>query len=830
MYQTSGDETINDLSMLGGRYSPLELIERERLVLSQIAAGVPIRVVLDDLLRAIETQSANTMMTSILFLSEDGQHMEHGAGPSLSKAYNDAIDGIEIGEGIGSCGTAAARGTPVYVTDIESDPLWHDFARLALAHGLRSCWSMPIRGADNSVMGTFAIYYDEPRAPTPGDVEAITVMSQTAALAIERHRSDLRLQRSQEELKALNADLERQVHERARERSQTWLLSPDLLSIIGNNHFFESTNPAWLTTLGWTEDELSASILGFIHPDDVERSAEVFSEAISGRPILRFENRCRHKDASYRWLSWVAVLEEGKLYCSARDITVEKNHSAILDVRTRERDRAWGLSQEILVIALPDSTVEAVNGRWTEQLGWAESEILGKQFVSFLHADDVHGFVTAGHSLIHAPLAAPYEVRLRHKNGSYRWFSWTGTYEDGRVYAAGRHVTTEREQAEALRQSQKMEVVGQLTGGMAHDFNNLLTVIGSSTDLLKRPNLSEERRDRYVNAISETVKRAAKLTGQLLAFARRQTLTPQVFDVCTSVTAIEEVVRTLGGARIAVTLQLSDQRCLVNADPNQFDTALVNIVANARDAMNGEGQLSIKVEPVGSLLTTLAHVDTGIPFIAVSVSDTGTGIPASELEHIFEPFYTTKQVGQGTGLGLSQVFGFAKQSGGEVSVESVVGAGATFTLYLPRSHGEVQTNAHISDATPLANGHGTRVLVVEDNVDVGAFATQTLFELGYVTVLAASASEALMQLAANPSGFDVVFSDVVMQGMSGIELARTIRRLYPQLPVVLTSGYSHVLAEQGSGGIDVLLKPYSIEQLSRILRKVVESPLIAQGG
>lgn len=808
--------------MLGGHYSPLALIERERHVLSEIANGVPLRKVLDGLLRAVETLSGNTMMTSVLVLSEDGQFMHHGAAPSLPAAYNKAIDGIAAGEGIGSCGTAAARGVPVYVTHIATDPLWKDFVELALEFGLHACWSMPIIAADARILGTFAIYYREPRAPTPGDIEAITVITQTAALAIERHRSDLQLRSSREQLLALNAELEHKVTERARERSRTWLVSPDLLSVLGPDGVFQATNPAWSTMLGWSAEDLRAPYVFFVHPLDLDSTTRVFTQAMAGQAILRFENRYRHRDGSYRWLSWVAVLEEGRLYCSARDVTPEKHQSAILDIRTRERDRAWGLSQELLVIVMPNGIFESVNGRWTELLGWAEDELVGNAFMAFTHPDDLAATIVAFQSIFDAPLTVPYEYRLRHKDGSWRWFSWTGTYEDGRVYAAGRHMTVERAQADALRQSQKMEAVGQLTGGVAHDFNNLLTVIRSSTDLLKRPNLTEERRARYVNAISDTVDRAARLTGQLLAFARRQALTPEVFAACDGVRGIGQMMGTLAGARVELVMELPARPCLVNADPNQFETALVNMVANARDAMEGEGRLTIKVVAVEHMPAVRLHTGRADPFVAVSITDTGTGIAADRLEHIFEPFYTTKGVGQGTGLGLSQVFGFAKQSGGEVVVSSELGHGTTFILYLPRVTQVIHAAAQVPEPEVLADGHGTRVLVVEDNPDVGIFATQTLAELGYITVLAVSADEALAQLTQAGQRFDIVFSDVVMPGMSGIDLAHEIRRLHPDLPVLLTSGYSHVLAQHGTYGFELLHKPYSVEQLSRTLRKVVE--------
>ncbi|MDN4633632.1 GAF domain-containing protein [Sphingomonas sp. PsM26] len=378
-----------------------------------------------------------------------------------------------------------------------------------------------------------------------------------------------------------------------------------------------------------------------------------------------------------------------------------------------------------------------------------------------------------------------------------------------------------REVEEALRQSQKLEAIGQLTGGVAHDFNNLLTIIQSSADLLKRSDLTEDRRQRYIGAISETTQRAAKITGQLLAFARRQALRPETFEVSQSVALLGEILRTLAGSGIEVVIRAPDDAAYIHADPSQFDTAIVNMAVNARDAMDGAGTLTITVAT-----TTRIPAEAGTPaisgkFVEISVADTGDGIAASDIARIFEPFFTTKDVGKGTGLGLSQVFGFTKQSGGEVRVSSTPGAGSIFTLYLPQADGSKVDDAPKIEHVSLAEGHGSSVLVVEDNEDVGAFASITLQELGYRTTWAVNADEALALLAEQPNDFDIVFSDVVMPGMNGIDLGREIKRLYPRMPVVLASGYSDVLAENGGHEFELLHKPYSVEQLARILSLAV---------
>jgi len=377
-----------------------------------------------------------------------------------------------------------------------------------------------------------------------------------------------------------------------------------------------------------------------------------------------------------------------------------------------------------------------------------------------------------------------------------------------------------------VRQAQKMEAIGQLTGGVAHDFNNLLTIIRSATDFLRRRELPEERRRRYVDAISETVERASKLTAQLLAFARRQPLKPQIFNVGLQVESVAQLVRTLVGARIQIEVEVQAPDCFTIADVAQFETALINLAINARDAMHDEGRLTIAVRKVEGIPSLRAQSPRSGDFVAISVADTGCGIAQENLDAIFEPFFTTKEVGKGTGLGLSQAFGFAKQSEGDIAVASTLGRGATFTIYLPQASSPATATEGFSMASEAATtGRGYHVLVVEDNDDVGRFSTELLEDLGYSVRRVANANAALAILAANEFAVDLVFSDVIMPGMNGVELAGIIRERYPGLPVVLTSGYSNVLAESAHRGFELIQKPYSVEALSRILRKAISEKL-----
>ena len=370
-----------------------------------------------------------------------------------------------------------------------------------------------------------------------------------------------------------------------------------------------------------------------------------------------------------------------------------------------------------------------------------------------------------------------------------------------------------------LRQTQKLEAIGQLTGGVAHDFNNLLTIIRSSLHFLQRPSLDEKRRQRYLKTMSDTVDRGAKLTGQLLAFARRQALSPQVFEAGPRLEAMADMLDTATGARIQIELQLPQAPCYIRADLSQLETAVINLMLNGRDAMAGEGILRLRLQ-ADQHLPALAQQPGR--FAAISVSDSGVGIAAELLERIFDPFFTTKAPGEGTGLGLSQVFGFAKQSGGDVHVHSTPGQGTTFTLYLPQEAPSATVPAdNPAGVQPQAQGEQRRVLVVEDNPDLGNFTAQLLEDHGYRISYACSAEDALAQLAGPAGDFDAVFSDVVMPGMGGLALAHELRRQRPQLPVILTSGYSESIAEGGHEGFAFLAKPYSAEQVCQILGKVL---------
>jgi signal transduction histidine kinase len=365
----------------------------------------------------------------------------------------------------------------------------------------------------------------------------------------------------------------------------------------------------------------------------------------------------------------------------------------------------------------------------------------------------------------------------------------------------------ERAKAEdELRQSQKMQALGQLTGGIAHDFNNQLTVIQGSADMLTRPRLADDKRIRFAQAIVQSATNAASLTSQLLAFARRQPLKPERIDLNHLVRDMDDLLDRTLGERFEIVTDLHKLPCRVEVDRAQLQSAILNVASNARDAMPAGGTFTVRTRDA-------AETD-GKPMVALEMEDTGEGMSDEVQERVFEPFFTTKPTGQGTGLGLSQVYGFATQSGGDVRLRSERGKGTSVTIVLPcidaAALAEPASVATVGPDQPPA-----RILIVEDNEDVGAFAETLLSELGHDVTRAISGEQALE--ITRRQAFDVVLSDVVMPGMGGLKLAETLAREKPDLPVVLATGYSQDIVEGGSGGRPVILKPYRLATLAQVL-------------
>jgi signal transduction histidine kinase len=401
--------------------------------------------------------------------------------------------------------------------------------------------------------------------------------------------------------------------------------------------------------------------------------------------------------------------------------------------------------------------------------------------------------------------------------------------QDGKVYVMGwmRDVTEQRETEAQLLQAQKMESVGQLTGGIAHDFNNLLTVIIGNLDLAldRVPSAMRPAIDRALQA----AERGAALIQRLLAFSRRQTLVPEALDFNSLVAGMEDLLRRTLGEHIGIELKPSRGLWLASADRGQVENALLNLAINARDAMPGGGKLTIETGNVHldeDYAARNAEVAAG-DYVMMAVTDTGSGMPPEIVERAFEPFFTTKEVGKGSGLGLSMIYGFAKQSGGHLKIYSEVGHGTTVRLYLPRLSAQAESAARSKTVAADYPRGGETILVVEDDKDVRAFVISQLQDLGYRVLEAADGPQA-QEILDSDASIDLLFTDVVMPGgMTGRQLAEKAKLRRPTLKTLFTSGYTeNSVVHQGrlDPGVHFLSKPYKRQDLARKLRAVLDQP------
>jgi PAS domain S-box-containing protein len=400
---------------------------------------------------------------------------------------------------------------------------------------------------------------------------------------------------------------------------------------------------------------------------------------------------------------------------------------------------------------------------------------------------------------------------IRDENGEIVGFGKI-TRDITEQYEARQNLVTAKE---ALYQSEKLRSLGELTGGIAHDFNNLLTVVRGSAELLKNESLTDESRARHIDAIVETADRASELTGQLLSFARRQPLQPKHVELNSVILDMTELLkRTLGGG-ISILKTPGPDLWAVRADPTQLENLILNAAINARFAMDGAGTLTLATQNVAG---------PAGDEVCLSISDTGAGIAPEILDHVFEPFFSTKGPGEGTGLGLSQAYGFAAQSGGRLEISSEVGRGTTLSLYLPRAEAKAdEDRQYRNDNAGRDVPPGTRVLLVEDSRTVAVFAQSLLEEMGCDVVHASCGEEALDALDNEPNGFDIIFSDIVMPGLSGLDLAAKVRRQKPLLPILLATGYSEAAARGEGSEFPILPKPYKRNTLSNKLVETMEA-------
>ncbi|WP_416423361.1 response regulator [Pseudomonas sp. App30] len=597
------------------------------------------------------------------------------------------------------------------------------------------------------------------------------------------------------------------------------------------------------------------------HPEDRPLVEARMAQAMSpeGNVGYQAEYRALLPDGGERWLSTSGRAFFEGLVCVRftgviQDITEQKQATEALqrlnellgdrvEKRTRERDRTWELSRELLAVMRFDMSPIALNPAWEDALGWSRQTLGQMQLWELVHPNDIGATVRETENIASGNVSTRFVNRMRHADGDYRWLSWTIVPDEELMYAAVRDITSERmvldelaaaneqlrqqikerERIEAtLQQMQRLEAVGQLTAGVAHDFNNLLTVILTSATFLSRDlerGVHEKVQSRLHN-IREAGERGAKLTAQLLAFSRRQRLEPIPVNLNDTVFGMFELLqRTLGGS-IWIQTHTDDGLWSALVDPTQTEMIILNLAINARDAMPGGGtlRLATRNEIVERPAQHPQDPEPGA-YVVLSIGDTGSGMSAQVLAKAFEPFFTTKDIGKGSGLGLAQVFGFAKQSGGGVGIVTAPGQGTTVDVYLPALAAHVERPVAVvatSVERPLSGGDRT-VLLVDDDHQVRELTAQLLARLGYRVLEAASGQAALDVLSEQ---VDVLVTDYAMPGMNGAQLAQVARGVFPGLPVVFITGYADMGGFEGQDPL-VVQKPFRDDELADKLEQAL---------
>ncbi|HYI40665.1 MAG TPA: PAS domain S-box protein [Allosphingosinicella sp.] len=592
---------------------------------------------------------------------------------------------------------------------------------------------------------------------------------------------------------------------------------------------FIEANPAFRSQTGLPEADgrTARELVPNLEPFWVETYGRV---ALTGEPV-RFESG---SEAMGRWFDVHALRvgdpETRRVAILFNDISDRRraeermrglNETLAQHVaeRTAERNRIWEMSRDLFAIMGFDGRLKAINPAWEAMLGLDQETLLARDFAQQVHPDDHEGVEAMMERLLAGETVIGFEDRLRHADGGWRWISWTLVPEGEVFFAVGRDVTGEKQAAEeleraqeALRQSQKMDAMGQLTGGVAHDFNNLLTPIVGSLDMLQRRGLGGERERRLIDGAMQSAERAKTLVQRLLAFARRQPLQPSAVDVGRIVTGMADLLASTSGPQIRLVVEVPDDLPAAQADPNQLEMALLNLGVNARDAMPDGGTLRITAKAESAGASNPAGLKPG-RYVCLSVADTGTGMDEKILARAVEPFFSTKGVGKGTGLGLSMAHGLASQLGGGLTIKSRPGVGTNITIWLPASQAPADAGAEAveENSGPVAAG---TVLLVDDEALVRMSTADMLADLGYSVVEAESAEEALQVLRTGLRP-DLLVTDHLMPGMNGTDLARSAQAAQPGLKILIVSGYAE------SEGVDPdlprLTKPFRNADLAASL-------------
>jgi PAS domain S-box-containing protein len=617
-------------------------------------------------------------------------------------------------------------------------------------------------------------------------------------------------------------------------------LSLDLLCVAGVDGYFKKLNPAWEQTLGYSLDELYARpILELIHPDDRVRSGAVTPKLLAGGEVTQFENRYLCKDGSYRWISWTcgaARADDRAFYAVGRDVTAYRLARETLNTKTLELEAVFRALPDLLFRTDAEGRIVDYSAGRTSDLFVSPEAFLGKTFRDVLPSAVGEALAAAVARAHRGATVESIEYELELAAGA-QWFeARLVPFIEGQTITVVRNVTDRKEAHDALkrsedrlRESEKLEAIGRLAGGIAHDFNNLMMAVLTYGRLLLRKLPEDDPRRRDVVEICDAGERAARLTRQLLAFARRQFLQPTALDCGAVVGEMEGTLKGLVGDRVALKSTRAPGLFRARVDRSQLEQVVLNLVLNARDAMPAGGTLEIAVAnaEIDAAEARRLELPRAGSYVRLTVADTGGGIAPEVRPHVFEPFYTTKAPGEGTGLGLATVYGIVRQSGGSVAVESAPGAGATFSILLPRTDDE--TPAIRSAARAELPGGSETVLVVEDDAAVRRAIVATLRSLGYEVLEADGGAAALRVVASHAGPIHLALTDVVMPAVGGYQLVALLREASPATNVLLMSGHASA-APEAAGEAQLLQKPFDPATLAVRVRDALDGRVAEKDG
>lgn len=803
----------------------------ENQILEAVAKGGPLTDLLTQLILGYESLIPG-VRGSVLLLDASGQHLRHGAAPNLPLTYCQAIDGMTIGPQQGSCGTAAWTGRPALVEDITTDPLWIDFKDRAIAHGLRSCWSVPILGTSARVLGSFAFYRNVPSIALAAQIAAMERGAHLASIAIERKYAEDALRQSEQALR----EAEKVAH------LGHWTWEPH----SNQTSWSEEMGRIWQRDLATLDSDLSTVIARTIHPDDRDRVASASKLTARDQGSSTIEFRILRPDGSTRTVCAVTgkkiLGEDGSVIVVTgvvQDIT--ENKRAEERLRESEQRLRAIIETEPECVAVVDSAMEVLEMN-AAGLAMFEAdtvaEVRSRGLMSFVEVEHRDAFA-ALHQRVMAGEHGTLEYELSGLRGTRRWLAVHAAPmrdAEGRVttllgvthdITARRRAELERLTLEAqLRQAHKMESVGRLAGGVAHDFNNMLAVILGHTEKAMEQIDPMQPLHADLVEIHQAAARSADLTRQLLAFARKQTVTPRRMDVNASVTAMLALLQRLIGENIKILWNPQPSLWTVKMDPTQMDQILTNLCVNARDAITDIGSIEISTSNcVIDADYCVANVDASPgDYVQLAVRDSGRGMDSEVLAQIFEPFFTTKSTGEGTGLGLATVYGAVTQNRGFLRVSSKPGAGTQFEVYLPRWHGQHPLPSVLPVARAVPRGTET-ILLVEDEPAILKFTKKRLEAQGY-TIIAAPTPEHAIALAQRHHGeIDLLLTDVIMPEMNGRTLANSVSLIHPRIKCLFMSGYpASVVADHGvlDSSVNFIEKPFAFGRLAEAVRAALD--------